>query len=201
MLNNEDQGEINKFESDFDEQERAEIKSLLDSSVNEVATELGISEEQIQEALGPLAEIIPSVESATVTDLYNQVEEDLWEIRLQEVNTERQLDEQGLEELRFNLLDFRQSIQTDRSFLMDLTRMINAVKLRASQVDIPALDGFAQGGPSLDELQRITDGFRTNEAPTVRLRGSTINHSDDDVLQAALKKHCSAKEIINFNSN
>lgn len=192
MVNEPEQIESNDFESDFDEQEREEIRNLLDTSVNEVANELGISEEQIKEALGPLEQIIPNVEPATVTDLYNQVEEDLWEIRLQEVNTERQLDEQGLAELRLNLLDFRKSIQIDRSYQMDITRMINAVKLRSSQVDIPGLDGFGQGGPSLDELQRITDGFRTNEAPTVRLRGSAIDHNDDDdVLQAALNKHFS----------
>ena len=190
MVSNDEQSQLNESELDFDKQEREEIRNLLQTAISKVADELGISEEEAKEALGPLEQIIPDLDPATVTDLYNQIEEDLWEIRLQEVNTERQLDDEGLAELRQNLLEFRRSIQIDRTYQMDITRMINAVKLRSSQVDIPGLEGFTQGGPSLDELQRITDGFRRNEAPKVTFRGSTIDHNDDDdVLQAALNKH------------
>ena len=120
----------------------------------------------------------------------NDEQSQLNESELDFDETERPLDEDRLAELRQNLLDFKRSIQIDRTYQMDITRMINAVKLRSSQVDIPGLEGFTQGGPSLDELQRITDGFRRNEAPKVTFRGSTIDHNDDDdVLQAALNKH------------
>ena len=78
---------------------------------------------------------------------------------------------------------------------MDITRMINAVKLRTNGMDnIPGFSGdsLSRGGPTLDELQRIHDLLRSQEKPTVSLKGSTIDHDDDDdddVLQAALNKH------------
>tara|TARA_B100000686_G_C16592895_1_gene864407 strand:+ start:44 stop:259 length:216 start_codon:yes stop_codon:yes gene_type:complete len=68
--------------------------------------------------------------------------------------------------------------------------MINKVKIKAAQVDIPGLVGISQGGPSLDELQRITDGINRNSAPQVTFRDSLVEQGDDDnILFAALKKH------------
>jgi len=187
MVSGDEQHEI-----DFEEQEREEINNLLQESISEVAGELGITTEEILETLGDLADVIPHIEPAQVTDLYNEVEESLYEIQLKDINTELTLDDEGLKELKSNLLEFRHSIEVDRRYQMRLHRMINAVRLRAAPLEITGLDGFTQGGPSLDELQRITDGFRKNEAPKVTFSGSVIDSEDgDNVLQSAINKHFS----------
>ena len=134
-----------QHELDFEEQEREEINNLLQQSINDVATQLGISAEEILETLGDLADVIPHIEPAQVTDLYNEVEESLYEIQLKDINTESTLDEEGLKELKSNLLEFRRSIEVDRRYQMRLQKMINAVRLRATPLEIPGLDGFTQG--------------------------------------------------------
>ena len=185
MVSGDEQHEI-----DFEEQEREEISNLLQESISEVAGQLGITSEEILETLGDLANVIPHIEPAQITDLYNEVEDALYEIQLKDINTDLTLDDEGLKELKSNLLEFRRSIEVDRRYQMRLQKMINAVRLRSSPLEIPGLDGFTQGGPSLDELQRITDGFRKNEAPKVTFSGSTIDADDgDNVLQSAINKH------------
>jgi len=188
MVSGDEQNEI-----DFEEQEREEINNLLQESISEVAEELGITTEEILETLGDLADVIPHIEPAQVTDLYNEVEDSLYEIQLKDINTELTLDDEGLKELKSNLLEFRKSIEVDRKYQMRLHRMINAVRLRAAPLEITGLDGFTQGGPTLDELQRITNDLKKNkEGPKVTFSGSEIDSEDgDNVLQSAINKHFS----------
>ena len=90
MLSGDEQHEV------VEEQEKEEMSNLFQESINEAADQLGITSEEILETLGDWANVIPLVEPAQITDLYNEVEGTLYEIQLNLVGEELAREERKL---------------------------------------------------------------------------------------------------------
>ena len=167
------------------------MDSLLASAIEEVTQDLGVQSDEVHQAMGEqLLETIRHMEPAQITDLFSSVEEDIFNIQINGHVSERQLSDEGLQALKKYLLDFRRTIDVDRNYMMKLTQMIGTLNLRQAMTGMQGYNGISQSGPSLDELQRITDGFLRNETPLVDFAGTDISTVDDDnPLDAALNKH------------
>ncbi|MCL0055453.1 hypothetical protein M1N56_06250 [Dehalococcoidia bacterium] len=197
MVENSDETQDIDSELSFEQQEREEVESYFRESINEAAERLNISTTEVEEYLGEdLSELLAVAKSSEISGMSFDVDEQLFQMELQRIETDMPWAEESRQELRAILLQARTDIADRRRYIVKVRELIRKIQLRPNRrystsrssptMSVPAPP------PNFGDLSTTADFITQRQEQDDSIgQVSQSNTSEGGLLEDALKRHFS----------